>query len=279
MCEEVGLERKYHQAYHKSHINKVMALAVVAYAFDGEIENGGDALKLGLFRVQAAKIAMRMQRQGTWDVNNVLRYNGEVIRKKGDSYMVDCNVTGSDEGTSKNPKFSLLSVFRDVVLPKVKAITMAGGEYEGYIPIIQGDNAGPHQDGEYIEYMTTYCKEMGWHWEPQAPQMPYVNNLDLCVFPMMSKRHSQLLQEYSGSVAPNDEIWKAAELVWMKLASCEIAKGFVLATRIARLVVDADGSNDFLRGGKFHVGVRQDFKPSKKGIIRRNNWELIPVVH
>ena len=85
-----------------------------------------------------------------------------------------------------------------------------GGLYEGYVPVIQGDNAGPHQDATYLKYVTDYCNEHGWKWEPQAPQMPYVNNLDLSVFPMMSKRHSNLLGEYSNGVAPNDEIWKRA---------------------------------------------------------------------
>jgi hypothetical protein len=101
---------------------------------------------------------------------------------------VEANVTGSDNGTSDRPKFSLFALFRDVLFPRLKAITAAGGEYyAGYKPIIPGDNASPHQDTAYSSYMVSYCTQEGWYWEPQAAQMPYSSNLDLTVFPMMSK--------------------------------------------------------------------------------------------
>ena len=110
------------------------------------------------------------------------------------------------------------------------------------------------------------CEGEGWHWEPQAPQMPYVNNLDLSVFPMMSKRHSQLLQQYSNGVASADDIWNAASTVWNDMEASTIARGFVLAKRVAEQVVRENGSNEFLRGNKFHQSVRQDFAGTAKGI-------------
>jgi hypothetical protein len=50
-----------------------------------------------------------------------------------------------------------------------------------------------------------------WRWGPQAPQMPHNNNLDLAVFPKMSKDHSSLLQNYSNKMAPAHEIWSTAQ--------------------------------------------------------------------
>jgi len=80
------------------------------------------------------------------------------------------------------------------------------------MPVIQGDNFGPHTDRAFKEYVTTYCIEKGWKWEPQAPQMPHANNLDLAVFPAMSKKHSATLAKHDGNnMAPNDEIWDTAE--------------------------------------------------------------------
>jgi hypothetical protein len=32
---------------------------------------------------------------------------------------------------------------------KVEALVGVGGRYAGYVPIIQGDNAGPHQEGDF----------------------------------------------------------------------------------------------------------------------------------
>ena len=69
--------------------------------------------------------------------------------------------------------------------------------------MIQGDNAGPHTDAEYVAFCTETCNEQGWHWEPQAAQMPHMNNLDLAVFPKMSKNHGDLLRLHSNmSVKP-----------------------------------------------------------------------------
>jgi hypothetical protein len=46
--------------------------------------------------------------------------------------MVDVDVTGSDKGTaSKDPRFSLKSVFHDVVFHEINALMMAGGGMKG----------------------------------------------------------------------------------------------------------------------------------------------------
>ena len=210
-CDEIGLARENYYAYHKNYVNKVMVLAITGYAFENHIENGGHGIKLALVRIQAAKIAKKTQRKGVRDENGALHYTGEVIRRKGDVYMADVNVTGSDSGTSDNPKFSLMSLFAQVIFPRLQEITGPGGKYEGYVPIIQGDNAGPHQDTTFQQYMTSYCNQQGWYSEPQAAQMPYINNLDLSVFPMMSKKHSALLKEHSNTVPSTDKIYQTAE--------------------------------------------------------------------
>ena len=55
-----------------------------------------DGLKIGCYRAQAVKMARRTVRA----YNPVSRkYDGPLVRKKGDAYLVDCNVTGSSKGT------------------------------------------------------------------------------------------------------------------------------------------------------------------------------------
>ena len=44
-----------------------MFVAIVGYAFSGSIENGGEGLKIGFFRTQAAKIAKKTTRESTRD--------------------------------------------------------------------------------------------------------------------------------------------------------------------------------------------------------------------
>jgi len=51
---------------------------------------------------------------------------------EGDPYLVDCNVTGSDGGSSDKPCFSLMVLFCDQVFPKIAELTGPDGNYEGY---------------------------------------------------------------------------------------------------------------------------------------------------
>jgi hypothetical protein len=113
-----------------------------------------------------------------------------------------------------------------------------GGKYEGYTPIFQGDNAGLHQEVKYVKFVTDYCSQRGWYWEPQAPQMPHINVLDLSVFPAMSRRHTALARARGGlCVLKEDEIWAAAEQVWHDCPSSKIALGYIQAFRLAKKVV------------------------------------------
>jgi hypothetical protein len=253
-----------------------MGIAFMALAFEDTIENGGEAIKLGFFRAQSYKVAKKLVRQSVRQPDGSLKQEGPIVRKKGDKYLVDCAVTGSDPGTSDKPKFPLIDVFRHYVFPKVDMLVGSGGKYEGYTPIFQGDNAGPHQEEEYLKYVKDYCSERGWHWEPQAPQMPHMNVLDLSVFPAMSRRHTALARERGGlCVLKEDDIWAAAEQVWRELPSSKIASGYIQSYRIAKKVVAVRGDNSFLGvSGSIHVGVRKDFDETETGLRRKDGKVL-----
>ena len=170
-CIELNIvETTATETKHKNHIPKVMVVAVTAYAFENGFEGGGDGLKIGCYRAQGVKMARRTVRA----YNPVSRkYDGSLVRKKGDAYLVDCNVTGSSKGTEDNPKFSLKHVFKSQVFPAVEELVEEGGKYEGYLPIFRGDNAGPHKEktkGGFDTFCAEYCEERGWKWEPQSAQ-------------------------------------------------------------------------------------------------------------
>jgi hypothetical protein len=248
-----------------------MVVAVTGYAFDGAVENGGHGLKLGMWRVQAARVAKRRQREATREPDTgKLRYNGDVVREKGDCYLIDTTVTGSDEGTSESPKFSLKALFEQHLFVEISKLVGLEGQYEGYIPVIQGDNAGPHQDETFLNFCKDFCQDHGWHWQPQAPQMPHMNNLDLAVLPAMSHRHTHMLRASTGASVKPDRIWEAACSVWKALPSAIIARGFALAYRVADQVIKHKGSNKFLHDAKFHARVRGDFYETDTGIGRKH---------
>jgi hypothetical protein len=153
-----------------------------------------------------------------------MKFVGEILRRKGDAYLVDCCVTGSNEGMADDPKFPLKKLFNELIFPIVAGLVGSGGKYEAFVPIFQGDNAGPHKDSAYKNFVEGHCATNGWHWEPQAAQMPQVNVLDLSVFPIMSRRHSNLSRRQGGmKVLTEDQIWRAALQVWEEIPCAKIA--------------------------------------------------------
>ena len=266
-CKALGLNKQQRFAYHKNHINKIMAIAVIGFAFEGTPENGGHGVKLAFTRCQAAKIAKKMVRAYSGKVNGSNTYRGEVIRRRGDAYMVDANVTGSNAGTSDDRKFDLKTYFNELVLDQVEDLVHPQhGQFPGYTPVMQGDKAGPHEEDEFVRWIKEECKKRKILWEPQAPQMPHMNALDLAVFPSMSKAHSTMIRRNGKMVASKDVIFTTASSVWHNMPAATIAKAFVHAWRIAEVVIRNKGSNTFLRTKEFHTNIRKDFDETRSGV-------------
>jgi len=169
MCEELGIDKHAFEAYHKNHINKCMGVAFTAFAFEDNMENGGEAIKLGFFRAQSYKVAEKLVRESVRQADGTMRQCGEIKRRKDDLYMVDCAVTGSNVGTATDPKFALKPLFEFHIFPKIAELVGPGGRFEGYTVIIQGDNAGPHSEADFLAFVQVHCALKGYHWEPQAP--------------------------------------------------------------------------------------------------------------
>eukprot|EP00957_Ditylum_brightwellii_P102726 7829161-Ditylum_brightwellii.AAC.1 len=66
----------------------------------------------------------------------------------------------------------------------------------------------------------------------------------------MSKCHIKLSRAWGSlRILKEDEISNVAEQVWRELPSCKVALAYVQAYRIARKVIEAKGSNNFLGVG------------------------------
>ena len=224
-----------------------MTIAFMAYVFDSNVKNEGDRVKSGLFCIQGTHVVKCDVRQSHQTTGRKTHYDRPIVHNKGDAYLIDCNVTGSDEGASDKLEFSLLALLQASVFPKVDELVGSGGAYECYLPIFQEDNAGPHIHSAFFNFETSTCSEKGWYWEPQDLQMPHMNNLDLAVFPAMLKSYSTLLTRYSSKMAPAEEIWEAALSVWVNLGLSEIVRGFILAYHVTEKVIKEKGANCFLQ--------------------------------
>ena len=89
---------------------------------------------------------------------------------KGEPFLVDCNVTGSDPGTPTDPKFALKSLWEYTLIPTIEALVAPDGPCEGATVIFQEDNAGPHNCRVYRGFLEDAFTERGWFIRLQAPQ-------------------------------------------------------------------------------------------------------------
>ncbi len=110
------------------------------------------------------------------------RKGNSIKHKLGDFVLVDCNVTGSDNGTPSDPKFALRTFWETIILPAYDALTAPGDPAESAVVVHQEDNAAPHQEGEFHAWLIDEFATRGWRLELQAPQGPYTNVLDLQVY-------------------------------------------------------------------------------------------------
>eukprot|EP00957_Ditylum_brightwellii_P026811 2027361-Ditylum_brightwellii.AAC.1 len=72
-----------------------MGVAFTAFAFEDSIENGGEAVKLVCVCAQSHKAAQKLMCKYEIQENGSRKQIGAIIRRKGDTYLVDYNVTGS----------------------------------------------------------------------------------------------------------------------------------------------------------------------------------------
>ena len=97
-----------------------MAVAFMTYAFDSNVKNDRDRIQLGFFWCKAACIVKKTVGEPQMDEDTgQIVYNCCIICGNGDVYLVDSNVTGSNEGSFDAPKFSLKILLRDHIFSKL----------------------------------------------------------------------------------------------------------------------------------------------------------------
>ena len=200
-----------------------------------------------------------------------------IIQKQGDMYWVDCCITGSNDGTLSDPKCSMKRIFKEVIFIQIERLVAKGGEFENASVIIQGDQAGPHEDKVFRKFVDDYCNNKGWKWQPQAPQMPHANVLDLSFFSAMKRRHCNLIRISSGlKVVSSEAIWNCSKEVWDKLPNKKIAAAFIQYWRTLAKVIKSKGNNDFVgSGGSMYCDVSKDVMATKDGLIRINGKKIL----
>ena len=120
-----GLNPEAVREYHKYHISETVVIFVVGISFEDSIDNVGRAINLVLQRNQDAKFIQR----------NSVGNNGVIIKDKGDIIYADCNITISNDGTSKDPKFQLKMFFGKCLFPVIDKLVCGGDILRGLLQL------------------------------------------------------------------------------------------------------------------------------------------------
>jgi hypothetical protein len=62
-------------------------------------------------------------------------------------------VTGTDIETALKPKYALKNLWEHVLIPALERLVAPGGRCAGVMAVYQEDNAGPHKEGKYHEWL------------------------------------------------------------------------------------------------------------------------------
>ena len=158
---------------------------------DYDITNGGRAFPVAIIRVgkmvrvDKYKFKCAYRDDGTYYYPRILENQ---IRKNGELNFKSFGLTGSSGGTEKNPKISLLSVYRREIIPAIEekhADISEGGCFK-VLEVKQEDGVGPHQDVVYHREISEEFRWRDWMLFNQPPQSPITNVKDTCLFLMWS---------------------------------------------------------------------------------------------
>ncbi len=102
---------------------------------------------------------------------------------------------------------------------------------------------------------------------------PYCNVVDLIAYSRQCRidtAHTFSSIIYNKTEASLDKIWKTVVDVCNETSSAEVARAFVLAYRVMRLIREENGNNSWLSHGTPHCKVRKGFKDTPTGIVPVN---------
>ncbi len=271
----IGLDQADYYAHHKNYVGKCMYIVVTAYVpFNNDITKGGIAVPVACIRagrmIRAQKNTYKRvyAADGTYTMPAIPENQ---LRHEGQYYFKSLEVTGSTLGTEKNPKVSLLHVYREEIIPAIeeKIVRRFSNNGTRKVCIVrQEDGAGPHNDGTYQYQMKEEFAARDWLLFDQPPQSPVTNVHDACIFPMMSKKVSvEQAVSFRSTLLRPDQLHQTVMKVWEdKTNIISMARAFAAQPQIACAILEHEGDNDYLsEKGGLSFGVRRTYHCTEDG--------------
>jgi hypothetical protein len=169
-------------------------------------------------------------------------------------------ITGSNRGTKKKPKYALTEFFADKLV-QLESLAQQMETLTGKRVVVryQMDGAGPHRDKRLLWYLNGALEAKGWHLKFQPPNSPITNVKDACIFPSLSKRiTAEQGLSNGGRVFTPGQLWAAVQKAWKEFPLDVIGRSYVMHHQVVNAIVDCKGGDGFLRAKSyFHANIRE----------------------
>ena len=271
----IGLEPNDYYCHHKSYLGKIMYIVVTAYVpIDNDITKGGQAIPVACVRagrdISAKKDSYKRVYRGDGSYHYP-KVPDNLLRRQGESYFQNMDITGSTEGTDAKPKCSLLQVYKDEIIPAIedKIVSVLNKNGKRKICIVkQEDSAGAHQDQTYRFEMREEFLKRDWLLFNQPSQSPVTNVHDACIFPMMSKEVSkEQAVSFGSTLLRQEELHNTVMKVWNNSNHKQaMARAFAANPQIVCAIIEHEGDNDYLsEKGGLSFGIRSTYRANEEG--------------
>ena len=271
----IGLEPTDYYTRHKSHIHKEMFAVFTAFVLnENDITKGGDPIQVDCVRIGKMLPAKRDSYKRVYRDDGTYHHPHlpeNKLRSKGQEYFTNLDLTGSSEGTEKNPKVSLLKMYKERVIAAIEREIIEKYNENGTVRVIvvkQEDGAGAHNDHKYVTEMKRIFRDKGWLIFNQPPQSPITNVHDACIFPMMSKKVSrEQAVTFGSTLLKGEQLHETIMKVWKDDANKQaIARAFAGHHQIVEEIRQNKGDNKFLsEKGGLSFGIRRTYIRNEEG--------------
>lgn len=281
----LGVMPVSHSVHHKSHINKTMAIASTAFIPHGNnIEKGGRAMKISLERVGGYVVAPKTTYKRVYREDGTYHYPktiDNISKEAGKEYWMAMEITGSNEGNNKQPKFSLLKWYLEKEIPRLEDVARQVFQLTGKSIVIryQMDGAGPHRCNVLLTRLQEEFDIRGWILKFQPSQSPLTNIKDACIFPAMSKEVTAEQGLSHGShVLETEQLWTLVKKCWEDFPLDTIARAYSGHHQIVNAIAKCEGGDEFAREHQgLHCGIRKHCIPfyENEGSTQPTGVEMI----
>jgi hypothetical protein len=166
---------------------------------------------------------------------------------RGEEYFMGMKITGSAKEKNGKKKFLMLDFFNNKLIPKLdaKAEELSRELNKNIIARYQHDNASPHVDKYFKQFLEQQFAQRGWLIGYQPPCSPTTNVNYPYLFPALSKLASRSLAiNFKGKTLSTEELCTLAKEAFETYPLKKLSMAFVQNEQVVCAILEDMGGNE-----------------------------------